>query len=392
MRIIQITASYKPAYIYGGPIVSVGMLCETLVRCMRSKHTLEVLTTTANGKFELEVVPNRPVPVEGVWVTYYHRLTKDHTHFSPSLLYHLYKKLRHDKSPTVVHIHAWWNLVSMLSCLVAKWTNTPVVLSPRGMLTDYTLVNRNSGFKKWLHQLIGKSLLKYVHIHATTELERSDIERLLQPRSIAVLPNLVDIPENKFDWETRNVNHTDGNTYRLIFLSRIEEKKGLDLLLEGLTSVAFNWSLTIAGTGETKYVDYLKNLSITNKIDDRISWVGQIPPQEKFNTLASHDLLCLTSYNENFANVVIESLSAGTPVFLSNKVGLASYVKQNQFGWCCDLTVPDIVKGLTLSFEDKKMQADIRAQAPAYIRKDFIPEQLGDKYLSLYQHILDGRI
>ena len=183
MKLIHITASYKPAYIYGGPIQSVGKLCEVLSVDKRvavdgnnaSVHELEVLTTTANGKNELDVVIGEPVLVDAVPVTYFKRLTKDHSHFSPGLLLNLRKEILHciqdDKTSDkddklIIHIHAWWNLVSVLSCLVAKWYKIPVVLSPRGMLTTYSFGNRNLFSKRLIHRLIGKQLLKYCHIHA----------------------------------------------------------------------------------------------------------------------------------------------------------------------------------------------------------------------------------
>ena len=63
MKILQITASYKPSFIYGGPIYSVAALCEALVkseiRSLESKSpnslvsNVEVITTLANGKEEL---------------------------------------------------------------------------------------------------------------------------------------------------------------------------------------------------------------------------------------------------------------------------------------------------------------------------------------------------
>ena len=91
MTTIQISAAYKPAYIYGGPTMSVAMLCETL---SKTDLKLEVLTTTANGKSELPVTQNEPVEIDGVKVTYFKRLTKDHTHFSPALLLNLKQKIK----------------------------------------------------------------------------------------------------------------------------------------------------------------------------------------------------------------------------------------------------------------------------------------------------------
>ncbi len=69
MKILQITPSYKPAYVYGGPTMSVAKLCETLVH---HGLNLEVLTTTANGKIELDLERGKKMNVDGVIVTYFY--------------------------------------------------------------------------------------------------------------------------------------------------------------------------------------------------------------------------------------------------------------------------------------------------------------------------------
>ncbi len=201
--------------------MSVAKLCEALVQYQNAN--LEVLTTTANGQNELAVAQGQQTSVDGVRVTYFKRITKDHTHFSPDLLLALRKKIK-DQGELIIHIHSWWNLVTIFSCLVAKLNRVPVVLSPRGMLTNYTQNNRNSFFKSALHTLIGKSLLKYVHIIASSEQEKQDVLQIIKPKSISILPNLVSLPKS---FEHRTLD-ADRSTFRLLFLSRIEEKKGLD--------------------------------------------------------------------------------------------------------------------------------------------------------------------
>jgi tRNA A37 N6-isopentenylltransferase MiaA len=112
--------------------MSVAMLCEALVN---ADISAEVFATTANGAVELPVEAGKAVMIDGVTVTYFKRITKDHTHFSPALVKALWKRV---KEFDVVHIHAWWNLVSVLSCMVALIKGIPVVLSPRGTLSDYS--------------------------------------------------------------------------------------------------------------------------------------------------------------------------------------------------------------------------------------------------------------
>lgn len=386
MKIIHITASYKPAYIYGGPIQSVGKLCEAITANSHHHIDLEVFTTTANGKNELPVETKKPLMVDGVRVTYFKRWTKDHSHFSPSLLLSLQKALKEAQQKNeriIIHIHAWWNLVSVLSCLIAKWYHFPVVLSPRGMLTHYSQHNRHSFAKRLIHFIIGKRLLSYCHIHTTSMQEKKDVLQIIQVENITVIPNLINLAQGKYKPPAIS-NHS---TLNLIFLSRIEEKKGLELLFDALVWIDFSWRLTILGSGAENYVRSLKDRAINLKISDRIKWYGQVNDQDKFEFLAEHDVLVLTSYNENFANVVLESLSVGTAVLISNKVGLADYVKDKDLGWVCDLTIEDIKKKIVAaSNQIEKLR--IRLLASDQIRKDFDDEVLVKSYVEMYEKVV----
>ncbi|CAH0167657.1 Glycogen synthase [Pedobacter sp. Bi27] len=407
MKIIHITASYKPAYIYGGPIQSVGKLCEVLSVDKRlavdannaTVHKLEVLTTTANGKNELDVITGVPVLVDAVPVTYFKRLTKDHSHFSLGLLLNLRKEILHciqdDKTgdkenKLVIHIHAWWNLVSVLSCLVAKWYKIPVVLSPRGMLTSYSFGNRNSLSKRFIHKLMGKQLLKYCHIHATSEQEKSDILAIVQPKSIRVISNLVSLGAGVVasEYRTSVVKDEKLPVFKMIFLSRIEEKKGLELLFEALALVDIRWQLTIGGTGKEEYVQSLKDKAEKLKFSQRMNWLGQVNNEEKFNLMAEHDVAVLTSYNENFANIVVESLSIGTPVLISKFVGLADYVADKNLGWITGLKVEQIKAGIVAAYQDIEKRKKIRATAPSQINTDFNDDILAKQYVEFYKEIL----
>ena len=400
MKIIHVTASYKPAYIYGGPIQSVGKLCEALCenkeqrtknkeQGVKNKDSIQVFTTTANGNKELIVETGKPQSIDGVPVTYFKRWTKDHSHFSPRLFMHLRSEIlrcAQDDKP-VIHIHAWWNLVSVLSCLVAKWYQVPVILSPRGMLTTYTQTNRHSNAKAIVHKLIGKRLLQYCNIHATSDQEQADILEIIQPKSITVIPNLVNLAEDR---ERKAKSEVD-DFFKLIFLSRIEEKKGLELLFDALSIVEIPWALTIAGSGEENYLKNLKQKAESRKIDDRITWVGQVSNEDKFEILANHDLLVLTSFNENFANVVIESLSVGTAVLISNKVGLASYVLSNRLGWIADLNSNTIKEVMNIAYENHAERLWIRKNGPGLIEDYYNPQFLTKRYLTLYQKVVsDG--
>jgi len=380
LKILQINASYKPAYVYGGPTMSVSKLSEQLTK---AECYVEVFTTTANGKAELPIIPGTKVVVENVPVTYFKRLTKDHTHFSPSLLKRIWKEA---KNFDVVHIHAWWNLVSVLSCWVATIQNVPVVISPRGTLSAYSFSNKNNLLKQIIHSLLGKQLLKKSFIHTTSDSEKAAIEMIIPFKKIINIPNFVVLPDKVLDIKRK---YSRIEPLKLLFFSRIEQKKGLDILLNALTTVNVPYELTIAGDGETTYIDNLKTIANDNGITERIRWVG-FQGDNKFDILQQHDLMVLPSHDENFGNVVIESLCVGTAVLISNNVGLASYVAENKLGWVCNLNPKDISEHINSIFEQEDKLLKIREIAPVAIRNDFDEKKLTEKYISMYNQIINN--
>jgi len=359
--------------------MSVSMLAEQLVK---AGIIVNVFTTTANGTTELPVQINEPVLIDGVTIIYFKRITKDHTHFSPSLLMHLW---RNAKSYNVIHIHAWWNLVSVLSCLIAVKRNVPVILSPRGTLSNYSFHNKNNKVKGLIHSYLGKSLLKKCFIHTTSVNELSAIKKIVQPKGFFNIPNFIRLADVK----PINVS-SDDNILKLIFLSRIEEKKGLNILLEALNEVTIPFHLTIAGDGDELYINQLKSKTPSH-IAGQITWAG-FYTDKKFELLQQHDLLILPSHDENFGNVVIESLSVGTAVLISDQVGLADYVKENDLGWICQTNASSVSSAINIISNNRMELERIRKVAPAKIIADFDNASLVKKYIDMYNQVIKTEI
>lgn len=377
MKILQISAAYKPAYVYGGPTMSVAALCEQLVK---NDCHVDVYATTANGINELNVTPNQAQQVDGVNVTYFKRLTKDHSHFSPALLEAVWKNA---KRYDLIHIHAWWNLVSVFSCLIALMRGARVVVSARGTLSPYSFQNKNRLIKSIIHNLLTKPLLKRCHIHATSLRENKAINNIVSPKSTTTIPNFVTLPDRIPPSNPR----APVSPITLLFFSRIEEKKGLDILLNALALLSIPFHLTIAGDGNEAYVASLKSLAASKCIAEKITWAGFIG-QNKFAVLQQHHLFILPSYDENFGNAVIESLAVGTPVLISEEVGLADYVAQNKLGWLCQTNAPSVAKVIEQIATQPDELYRINQEAPDIIDHDFSDASLVEKYISLYHNIV----
>ncbi|WP_179415169.1 XrtY-associated glycosyltransferase XYAG1 [Mucilaginibacter sp. E4BP6] len=375
MKILQLSPSYKPAYIYGGPTMSISMLSEQLVAAGKG---VTVYATTANGLTELPVEIAKPVLVDGVQVIYFKRVTKDHTHLSPSLLTHLWRTAR---DYDVIHIHAWWNLVSVLGCFVALIRKVPVIVSPRGTLSNYSFQNKNNNIKSQMHSWLGKPLLKNCFIHTTSNHERDVLKAMLPGNTIFNIPNFINLVKNKFS------GYQPTDHLRLIFFSRIEEKKGLDVLLDALKSVSIPYKLTIAGDGNSEYVSQLKKMALDNGVAAQIDWIG-FQTDNKYQLLYDHDVMILPSYDENFGNVVIESLSVGTPVLVSKAVGLADYVDQNRLGWLCETNPASVSAAINNLASQKAGIIRIKEYAPGKISADFNYANLAKRYIDMYTQVI----
>lgn len=372
MKILFITPYYKPAYIYGGPIVVIAMLAERLVLM---GHDVTIYTTNTNGVDLLDVVPNQEILVGGVKVTYFERTTGDNTYASVSLWKHLSKIV---KTFDVVHIHTWWNFLVLGSALICMRNGIKPVVSPHGMLSTYILTKRNAFFKKGLHLLVGKKLMRNSFLHVSTEMELGESRAIIPDWQGEVIPNLVKLSDKQYLRPTNAV-------FTIGFLSRVDPKKGLDVLIKALSKVNFEYRLQIAGSGDAAYIDELKNLAVECNNSNKLDWVGWKSGEDKFAYLAKLDLFALTSHSENFAIVVIESLSVGTPVLVSDQVGLFSFVKKTDFGWVTDMNIANITQKINELYADQAKLNKISSKAPVSIKVEYEETNLANQYLNFYK-------
>ena len=255
------------------------------------------------------------------------------------------------------------------------------MISPHGMLSNYSFTRQKSIVKKCLHHLFGKNLLKHSYLHVSTEQEWKE-SLLINPEWQGfIASNLVSLPESVPPRQKNEV-------FTLSFLSRIDPKKGLDLVFESLAKVSFPYKLLIAGTGDEEYIEQLKQMAIKLGISGQIEWVGWKGGKDKFEFLAGSDLFLLTSHNENFAIVVLEALACGTPVVLSNMVGISSYVIKKQVGWISILDEHNLANSLSLAHDAIENRKRIEANASSIIYEDFNNAKLTEEYLHFYTKIL----
>lgn len=253
------------------------------------------------------------------------------------------------------------------------------VLSPRGMLSPYTL---RSPLKRLFQRWVGAWLLRGTILHATSEQEAAEALELVPGWAHFVLPNIIELPALEQYMPAQGASER----FRLVFLSRIHPKKGLETLLAALAQLDFPWHLQVVGTGEAAYQVQLQAEASALGIAEQIEWLGWRESAEKFQLLANADLYVLPSQNENFANAALEALSVGTPVLLSAQVGLSAYARAQDLGWVYDGTVAGLLQALKSAYPATEQRATIRQKAPGLVHADFGAENIAQQYLAAYQN------
>ena len=135
----------------------------------------------------------------------------------------------------------------------------------------------------------------------------------------------------------------------VLFLSRIQEKKGCDLLVSAFAQVAAqdpSLHLLMAGPDQTGWVDELKAQAEKLGIAQRISWPGMLQGSVKWGAYYAAEVFCLPSHQENFGIAVAEALACGKPVLISNKVNIWREIESDAAGFAAEDTVAGTVQNL----------------------------------------------
>lgn len=128
----------------------------------------------------------------------------------------------------------------------------------------------------------------------------------------------------------------------LLFLARIHEKKGCDLLLQAFARLASEFpsvDLVMAGPDQVGLQLKLQQFAAQHGIAKRIHWPGLIGGDLKWGALRAADAFVLPSHQENFGISVVESLAAGRPVLISNQVNIWPEIKNEGVGLVEDDTL-----------------------------------------------------
>jgi glycosyltransferase involved in cell wall biosynthesis len=230
-------------------------------------------------------------------------------------------------------------------------------------------------------------------IHYTSEQERLEAERLGRFGRAAVIPLGIDL--RAFEQPASPATFLRAHPSLagrpiVLFLSRLDPKKGLDLLLPAFAQLRrahAQAALVVAGEGEPEYVLGLRETARRLGIAESVIFAGFLAGQEKLSALAAADAFVLPSYSENFGVAPVEAMAAGVPVVLSEHVAISADVRQGGAGLVVPAETGALADAMKRLAFDPALRSRFGQNARRLARSRFAAEATARELISLYQEV-----
>jgi glycosyltransferase involved in cell wall biosynthesis len=388
LRVLQIVPSLS--LVYGGPSQMVLGLSRSLAA---QGVEVMILTTDANGDAgqpPLDVPLNCPVWQDGYQIRYFRCAPFRRYKFSIGLLRWL---ANHAHEFDLAHIHALFSPVSSLAATIARTQQLPYILRPLGTLDPADLQKKRRLKQIYAAVLERSNLAGAAAIHFTSRVEATVSERFGTTTRDLIIPLGVERVLPTGEGDERSQFNFSSDRPILLFLSRIDPKKGLDLLLPALNQLLaegqrFHFVLAGANPQDPNYEQQIQAQIHTSALAAHTTITGFVSGQAKTALLQAADLFVLPSYYENFGIAVAEAMAAGIPVVISDRVYISDDIQQAEAGWICTCTVDSLTNTLRLALQDATTRRQRGQQAQQYAQQHYQWQAIAQQTCWAYQELL----
>lgn len=288
----------------------------------------------------------------------------------------------------VVHIHGVWSPYLAAVALTAIRSRIPVVVTPHGMLEPWSL--GVGATRKWFAMSVyqRKILARASALHATSKMEAANLRRLdVGAVPVFIVPNPVNEPPPPDEASLPRI----GGKRVLLFLSRLHEKKGLDILLQAWNEIRPpQWRLLIVGSGDQNYVARLKQFCVSHDVPD-VGFQSHVDGQLREAIFRQASAFILPTYSENFGNVIAEALMRGLPVVTTTGTPWSEIVAQ-KCGWYIEPTVSALKRAIAeVTATDSHTLRQMGARGREFASSHFTLPVVGKAFLNMYRSAIEGR-
>jgi len=269
-------------------------------------------------------------------------------------------------------------------------TFAPVIIAPRGEFASAALKIKYLKKLVFIQFVRFMGLYKDITWHASSKFEEKDItDRMKINKNL--IHNALDLPTKFLADDSISSLPDPATNYdglKVVFLSRISRVKNLEYALQILSKVRARVFFDIYGTLEDlKYWNECQEL--IKKLPDniKVKYMGIVKPDMVVPVFSFYDLFLFPSGGENYGHVIAESLTAGTPVLISDKTPWKNLQKDN-IGWDFSLDQRDsfieiIENCAAMSLEERlKKRESIKSMIDNYLLDPVVLEANRELFLN----------
>jgi len=308
MKVLHLIPYLAP--VYGGTAHVVPELAGALGQCGLS---VDVVTTNANGAEMLPVPLQQWQECNAYRVQYFPTWHRYDLVFSRSLLTWLWQHL---PDYDVLHSHTLFAPMLAIAHWMADQRGISYLMTPHGMLEPWAIAHKawkKATYFRWIEQ---PALRHAAAIHALNQREKMIIANLNLPTPIHIIPNGVSSPPN-----VNNNNPPLPNAaVTVVYLGRIDPKKGLDHLIQAINIVRSQHPylhLVLAGPDTLGYRATLQQQIQRLKLDDVVTFTGLLTGDRKWHILNAADVFVYPSLSEGFSIAILEAMVMGCPCIIT---------------------------------------------------------------------------
>lgn len=295
----------------------------------------------------------------------------------------------------LLYLNSFFDSFTVMVLLIRKigWVKfKPVIVAPRGEFGWGSLRLKYPKKYAYIHLARLFGFYKEVIWKASSEYEALDIIKVLkiQPDEIHIALDLSTkiISDMSIDVSAQSVPNSVG--LRIVFLSRIAREKNMDFALRVLNRVKARVVFDIYGPAENEaYWKECQELISQLPSNVIVNYHGSVFPNDVVHIFSHYDLFLFPTAGENYGHVIVESLTAGTPVLISDKTPWRN-LQADELGWDVDLlhmdSFVDIIEKLALMSYDERLNK--RAIVKAKIRERLLDPAVLEANRQLFKELV----
>lgn len=293
--------------------------------------------------------------------------------------------LLHDINPDIVHINGCWIPGCAYTQKWAQQLGYKAIVSPHGMLEPWIMA-RHYWTRKMPALLLyqKEAITKANYVHATAESEKQNLLRLGYNKKIEIIPNGIEVDkiQLKENWKRKK---------KILFLSRIHIKKGIEYLIEAVAALKdelSGYTITIAGEGDSNYVKQLKKKTETLHIASLFDFCGGVYDTKKWELFKNADLFLLPTYSENFGIVIAEALASGTPVITTQGTPWHE-LETYKCGWWKEIGTVPTIDALKQFLSLSQTELEIMGRnGRKLIEEKYSSQKMAEDMIKLYNKVI----